>query len=130
MAIHNEIGRIGEQIAEKFLKNKGLQIVARNYKKPYGEIDIVARENKTIRFVEVKTVSYGTPTNRGSDVPREMIRPEENVHPQKLKRLGRVVEAYIISHETDEWVFDLICVYLDTKSRTAKVKWIKDIVLG
>lgn len=130
MAIHNEIGALGEKIAENFLKSKGLTIITRNYRKPYGEIDIVARENGLMRFVEVKTVSCETSAGSGKSVSREMLRPEENVHPQKLKKLGRVVQAYVISHETDEWVFDLICVYLDAKSHTAKVKWLKDIVLG
>ena len=127
MAKHNEVGRIGEDIATKFLKKKGLEIVARNYREPYGEIDIVAREKNSIRFIEVKTVSYET--NKGVSYETS-VRPEENVHARKLKRLGRVVEAYIISHETGEWFFDLILVYVDRGTRSAKVKWIKDIVLG
>lgn len=130
MGIHNEIGALGEQIATEFLKKKGLDIIARNYWKPYGEIDIVARENGLVRFVEVKTVSYETEDDSRNTVSREMFRPEENVHPQKLKRLGRVVQAYVISHETDNWVFDVLCVYINKKTRTAKVKWLKDIVLG
>lgn len=130
MGIHNEIGALGEQIATEFLKKKGLDIIARNYWKPYGEIDIVARENGLVRFVEVKTVSYETEDDSRNTVSREMFRPEENVHPQKLKRLGRVVQAYVISHETDDWVFDVLCVYINKKTRTAKVKWLKDIVLG
>lgn len=136
MALHNEIGIIGEKIAEKFLRSKGLEIVERNFRKPYGEIDIVARQNtkgkELIRFVEVKSVSY-TPVPAGEthkDVPHGTgIRPEENVHPQKLKRLSRVIEAYIISHETTDWVFDLILVYINKKTRSAYVKWLKDIII-
>jgi len=125
MAKHNEIGRIGEDIATNFLKGKGLKIRERNYRKPYGEIDIVACETNLIRFVEVKSVSYETDrsVSRG-------IRPEENLHPQKAKRLMRVIQTYIVSHETDEWAFDLLCVYVNEKERTAKVKWIKDIILS
>ena len=126
MAIHNEIGVLGEDLAVQFLKKKGLVVVERNYWKPYGEIDIVARESGVIRFIEVKTVSYET--DKG--LSRETIRPEENMHPHKIKRLSRVVQAYLFSHETGEWVFDLICVYVDQKTRSARVKWIKDIVLG
>ncbi len=119
MAFHNDLGKTGEDIAVEFLKDKGLEIITRNYNKPYGEIDIVARETSgLIRFVEVKTVSYGT-----------VLRPEENMHPQKVRRLMRVIQAYIISKSVDEWVFDLLCVYIDQKDKSAKVDWIKDIIL-
>jgi len=125
MAKHNEIGKLGEQIACDFLKKKGLVIVDQNFYKPYGEIDIVARENDLVRFVEVKSVSWETEGN----VSYETIRPEENLHYHKMKRLGRVIQSYIISHETDEWVFDLVCVYINEKTHSAQVKWIKDIIL-
>ena len=125
MAKHNEVGIIGEKIVFQFLKNKGLNISETNYRKPYGEIDIVAREKNVVRFIEVKSVSYETDRN----VSHEIFRPEENLHPQKLKRLGRVIQAYILSRGTGEWAFDLVCVYIDQKSRSAKVKWIKDIII-
>lgn len=125
MARHNEIGKLGEKIAAEFLKHKGLEIVERNYTRPYGEIDIVARENKIVRFVEVKSVSYET----GHTVSRERIRPEENMHPQKIKRLKRIIQTYIVSHETGEWAFDLVLVYVNQEKRSAQVKWIKDIIL-
>ncbi len=124
MAKHNKIGLLGENIAEQFLKNKGLEIICRNYRKPYGELDIVARENRITRIIEVKSVSWET--GKEEDL---LIRPEENMHPQKIKRLKRVIEAYIISHETKEWVFDLILVYIDEKTHSAQVKWLKDIIL-
>lgn len=125
MAQHNEIGKLGENIATEFLKRKGLKIVDRNYNRPYGELDIVARENEIIRFVEVKSVSYET----NSFVSRERIRPEENMHPQKIKRLKKIIQTYIVSHETDEWAFDLVLVYINQEKHSAQVKWIKDIIL-
>ena len=120
MAKHNETGRIGEDIAARYLERKGFQIVSKNFFKPYGEIDIVSREKSgKYHFVEVKTVSH------------ETYRPEENMHPQKVRRLMRVVEVYLVSHGiTDEWQFDLACVYLDQIKRTAKVKYLENIILG
>lgn len=125
MAKHNEIGKIGEDVAAAFLKDKGMKIVSRNYRKPYGEIDIVARETSGVyRFVEVKTVSHGTVSED------EGYRPEENVHPQKVKRLLRTIESYLISYGIEtEWQFDLIAVFLDQKTKEAKVRWLKDIVI-
>lgn len=132
MAEHNDLGKLGEDTATNFLKKKGLSVIEKNYWKPYGEIDIVARENKLVRFIEVKTVSYSRAENqvqKSADFSRETIRPEDNMHPQKMRRLQRVIEAYVFSHETGDWVFDLICVYVDKKTRSASVKWIKDIIL-
>lgn len=58
-----QVGRTGEELAFKLLKKKGYRILERNYKSPLGEIDIIAREGKTLVFVEVKTRStadFGT----------------------------------------------------------------------
>ena len=53
------------------------------------------------------------------------------MHPQKLRRLARVIQAYLFSHETvGEWQFDILCVYLNTSTRRANVKWLKDIVIN
>ncbi len=120
MAKHNELGKIGEDIAEKYLKSHGFEVIERNYRKPYGEIDIVARAKERLHFVEVKSVSYGTP-----------YRPEDNVHPQKLRRLARVIQAYLISHATiEDWQFDVLCVYVDPVGKRAEVKVIPDIIIG
>lgn len=53
------------------------------------------------------------------------------MHPQKVRRLMRVVEVYLISHGTvSEWQFDLVCVYLDQATKSARIKHLEDIVLG
>jgi putative endonuclease len=49
-----EKGRLGEDAAVKYLEEAGMQIVARNYRSRYGEIDIVAMDHGTLAFVEVK----------------------------------------------------------------------------
>ena len=49
-----EVGRIGEDVATRFLIGKGFKIIARNYRKPWGEIDIIARDEDVVVFVEVK----------------------------------------------------------------------------
>ena len=64
MALHNNLGRLGENIAKDFLKQKGFIIIALNWRHLHYEIDIIARHQNILVFVEVKTRStfkYGFP---------------------------------------------------------------------
>jgi putative endonuclease len=59
-----QIGEKGESLAAWYLKKSGYKIIEQNYRTPLGEIDIIAKEKKTIVFVEVKSrqsVRYGNP---------------------------------------------------------------------
>ena len=129
------IGKIGEDCVCQYLKNKDFKIVDRNYLKKWGEIDIVAQKKKKIHFVEVKTVSRETTVSNGGEVTRETndgYRPEDNVHPWKLQRLGRVIQSYLLDKDISdeiEWQFDLATVYVDMKSRVSKVFIMEDLVL-
>ncbi|MCI8336754.1 MAG: YraN family protein [Peptococcaceae bacterium] len=83
---HNnkKTGNHGEDIAAAALEEQGYTIVARNYRKRYGEIDIIAQKGKTLYFVEVKTrkdAAYGNPL--------------ESVTPGKQRKIYRVAEAYL-----------------------------------
>lgn len=60
----NTLGKKGERIAKEFLKKKGYSILKENYRTPFGEIDIIAREKDVLVFVEVKTrtdLTFGSP---------------------------------------------------------------------
>ena len=60
----SKIGKNGETIAENFLKKRGFFILEKNYKTPFGEIDIIAKNGTEIVFFEVKTrvsEKFGTP---------------------------------------------------------------------
>ena len=130
--IRKKIGEKGESIAGEFLEGKGFTILARNYLKKWGEIDIVAKKGKILRFVEVKTVSRDL-----SGVSRENVsrvtgeyRAEENVHPWKIKRLHRAIESYLLEHNLDnEWQIDVVAIDLDLSNKKAKVRFIENIVL-
>lgn len=115
------LGADGEQVACDYLKGLGWQIVTRNFRRPYGEIDIVARETVgKLVFVEVKSVSYGT-----------LYRGEENVHPQKLKRLSRTIQSYLMTKQVvGDWRFDVVVVELDSATRRAKIRHLEDIIIG
>lgn len=130
MAKHNEIGTKGEEIAAKYVANKGFIIIDRNYRKKWGELDIVAEKNGLIHFIEVKTVSR---KSYGGKFEQEInnYRPEDNMHPWKLQRLRRALQTYLLEkYKTDPvWQFDLACVFLDQERRVARVKFIENIIL-
>lgn len=127
MAEHNETGKIGEDIAGDFLKSKGYRVLHRNYRKKYGELDIVAKKGVLYYFIEVKSVSWET----SRIVSHETWRPEDNVHQNKIKRLLRVIQAYLVSHEIkSDWQFDILVVYVDQEHKKAKVRHLKNLILG
>lgn len=126
MAQHNEIGALGEDIACTFLVKRGLRVVERNYWRKWGEIDVVTRDTLGItHFVEVKSTGKDYTCNTTIDD----WRPEEMLHGNKIRRLRRVIQTYILQYDVDEWVFDVVVVYLNKKTRIAKCKYIEDIVL-
>lgn len=130
-------GEIGENIASKFLVRHGFSIKERNYTKKWGEIDIIAEKDSKIYFIEVKSVSSvdnWTLEDRHeskSGVSRETWRPEDNMHPWKLKRLSRAIQTYILQRKLDdrEWQLDLLVVQLDLPNKKAHIKVVSDIVL-
>ncbi len=122
-------GEIGENIAVRFLVKQGYSILDRNYTKKWGEIDIVAEKANKIYFIEIKSVSRETLDNVLHETSD--YRPEDNMHPWKLKRLSRTIQTYILHKKLDEreWQVDLLVVYLDLKNKKAKVKVVSDIIL-
>ncbi len=124
-----KIGKIGEDISETFLVKHGFSIVLRNFRKKFGEIDIICQKENRLHFVEVKTVSRGTLKNVSRET-NDQYRPEDNIHEFKLKRIGRAIQAYLIEFNYDfEWQFDAITVELDEKSKVAKVRYIENLIL-
>ena len=121
-------GDIGEDIALKYLKNKGFSLITRNYLKPWGELDIVMKQGNRLHFVEVKTVRRDA-----GQVSREpMFRPEENMHRRKLLRLHRAIQTYLSDNSIPssmEWQIDLACVYLDFSTRRATVELFENVIL-
>ncbi|MCE9517521.1 YraN family protein [Candidatus Nomurabacteria bacterium] len=135
-----KIGKIGEDIAIKFLMKHDFSILETNYTKKWGEIDIIAQKNHKFFFIEVKSVSRSLVSTvseniEGDDnVIRETendYQPEDNMHPWKRKRLARTVETYLISQRVGnvEWQFDVLLVYLDLKTKRARVKVIENVIL-
>lgn len=118
-----KLGDIGENISCDYLKRHGFEILDRNYLRKWGEIDIIAIKSKVIHFVEVKSanVTYVTSSYRS----------EENVHPQKLKRLARAIQTYILEKRLDdrEFQLDIITVKIDQTNRKARIEMLENVII-
>ena len=97
---HNQrVGKWGEESAVEHLTQRGCEIVGRNVRTPYGEIDIIARQGDSVIFVEVKT---RTSNNMGL--------PEESITARKREHMIACAEHYAAEHEIDHWQIDVISV--------------------
>ncbi|MFA5778004.1 MAG: YraN family protein [Candidatus Paceibacterota bacterium] len=126
-----KIGKIGENVAEKFLVKHSFSILDRNYTKKWGEIDIIAEKADKLFFIEVKSVSKPS-LNIITRETLDQYHPEDNMHPWKLKRMSRTIQTYLLSKkipDKKEWQVDLLVVFLDIKNKKAKIKLVKDIIL-
>ncbi len=99
MAHNQTIGRWGEEIAATFLQKRGYEILDKNARTPYGEIDLVARFGGATVFVEVKTR-----TTRSFGLPEEAITPRKQAH------LLAATEHYATTHHIDSWQVDVIAI--------------------
>ena len=98
MAIHNILGKAGEDAAAKYLEQNGYTIRDRNWRKNHLELDIVADKDKELIIVEVKTRSN-----------TDYIEPQDAVNWQKIRRIVVAADAYIKHFCLDAPVrFDII----------------------
>lgn len=100
MAEHNETGQKGEELAREYLANKGYQILKCNFRTSNSEVDIIAKKDQVIIFVEVKvrgSILYG--------------RPETFVNKEKRRHMKKVARAFIdmVKH-SGEARFDIISI--------------------
>ena len=98
-------GRLGEQLTAEYLEEKGYEIVERNFKCRFGEIDVIAQNDRYLAFVEVKT--------RRMD---GMYAPREAVTAAKRQRLIRTAAHYLISRSAEgQPRFDVVEVITDPR---------------
>lgn len=106
MASHNELGKLGEELAVEYLKNNGYTILHTNWTFQKAEIDIIARKKNTLAIIEVKTRSS-----------LEFGLPQDFVKPKKIQLLVKAVDAYVIERDLDlEVRFDIIAINKEGKS--------------
>src|SRR5688572_24918000 len=113
-----QLGRLGEELATQFLIKSGFRIIARNFKARYGEIDIIAVQNDTLVFVEVKTRTsflFGY--------------PEEAITPRKLKEVIRTGQLYVSLHNNlpSQLRIDVLAIVLTDAGKVESIKQIPNV---
>ena len=101
MAAHNELGKLGEELAIEYLQKEGYEILETNWVFQKAELDIIAQKGDILAAVEVKTRSS-----------LEFGLPQEFVKPKKIQLLAKAINEYVISNDLDVNVrFDVISIY-------------------
>lgn len=101
MAQHNDLGKLGEELAVDYLQKNGYTILETNWTFLKAEIDIIAQKGNILAIIEVKTRST-----------LDFGLPQEFVKPKKIQLLVKAVNEYIIQNDLDAEVrFDIIAIH-------------------
>ncbi|MBI1866503.1 MAG: YraN family protein [Candidatus Staskawiczbacteria bacterium] len=126
MSQHNEVGKIGEEIAKRFLIKQGYKIIEQNYKTKYAEIDLIAKKpfgrlragKIDLVFVEVRTKvgdNFGT--------------PEETINKKKMRKLTGNALAYTAFKKWNGALrIDAICIVLNSDYSVKRLNHYENIV--
>lgn len=148
-------GSLGEKLAARFLREYGFKIIETNYRRKWGEIDIIAEKDDILHFVEVKATasplkamgsgvsptfakaSAGKPETPARNVSHSDAggfdyRPEENIRLWKKQRMSRAIRTYLLDKkipEEKEFEIDVVALNLDFSNKKAKLRFIRNIIL-
>jgi putative endonuclease len=114
-----EVGKLGEKAARKFLKKRGYRIRATGFRCRHGEIDIIAQKKDCLVFVEVRTKSnldFGT--------------PEESITQAKKERLITSALTYTATYQDlpSLWRIDVVAIELDEKGKAKRIEQIENAI--
>lgn len=114
-----QVGKLGERAAQKFLKKQGYRILETGFRCRHGEIDIIAQKKDCLVFVEVRTKSnldFGT--------------PEESITQAKKERLITSALTYTTTHQNIPrlWRIDVVAIELDDKGKAKRIERIENAI--
>ncbi len=113
------IGSLGEDLAVKYLEDKCYKVIERNFRRSYGELDIVAKSpNGVLVFIEVKAMKQF-----GLFSENPVISPEDNMNRAKIIKTKKIAQNYANHHpemidESRGWRIDLIAISMDVSRET------------
>jgi putative endonuclease len=114
MTNNREKGNAAENLAVEFLEKQGFEILDRNWYSQHHELDIIARKNKVVSIIEVKSLATNT-----------LREPYEQVNNQKQRAIISATNAYIRRNNIiDEIQFDIISI--TNMQNTPKIEFIQN----
>ncbi len=103
MADHNDVGKQGEDMAADWLTERGFEILYRNWRFKYHEIDMIARKGKFLHFIEVKT-----------RIAPAMGHPEDSVTRKKFRHLKNAADEFLFQNPGHPWIqYDILAITLE-----------------
>ena len=114
-----QVGRLGEKAAQRFLKKRGYRIRETGFRCRHGEIDIIAQQKDYLVFVEVRSKSnldFGT--------------PEESITQAKKEKLIASALTYTTTHQDlpSLWRIDVVAIELDDRGKTKRIELIENAI--
>ena len=111
------VGKLGENIAREYLKNKGYNIIEQNYRTKYAEIDLIAKKDNALVFIEVRTKTgeqFGT--------------PEDTINRDKKRKLRMNSMAYIARKKWKGlYQIDAVCIVLNPNQKLERLNHYENI---
>jgi putative endonuclease len=122
-----KVGILGEKTAEDYLRQKGYQILERNYSfivsgPKLGEVDIIAKKDGVISFVEVKALRQ---------VLNSPFNPEDKVGFFKQRKIIKTAQSWLMKNKISlesKWQIDVVAVSLDSENKNAKIQHFQNAV--
>ena len=120
------IGKLGEDVACRYLITKRYKILGRNYREKFGEIDIIARsEDSTLVFCEVKAI-YEKP---GYPI---QLTPEDNLTEQKLRKMKRIAQFFsakndVLINNDRGWRLDFVGIVFENECTIKRIVHYKNV---
>lgn len=118
MNTNRDVGKVGENMALSFLRNKGYALLSRNYHTRWGEIDLIVEKDRKISFIEVKT---RISTTQG--------KPYESVNQRKLYKLTRPIKHFLLQdrYRNRKLSLDVISIELNQNQSLREIKYFKNV---
>jgi putative endonuclease len=118
MAAHNELGKKGESLAASWLRIHGYELLFQNWRHAHFELDLIARKEQILHFIEVK-----------SRTSQKFGYPEESVSEKKMQNLLDAAEEFLYQYPQWKHIqFDILSIYLDKEGK-ADYYFIEDVYL-